>query len=100
MTLLLTIMAAVVSTIVWYMNENRRAYRLATLARIYWGASLMWFVDACFSYAELGAACFTPASAQMINDAFLGAAVIALGMIIWLVLLLADDPKRLYAGRH
>ena len=29
----------------------------------------------------------------MINDAFLGLTVIALGLIIWLVVLLAKDPK-------
>ena len=56
MTLLLTVIAAIVTTIVWYMNEHRDDYRLATLARIYWGASLMWLVDACFEYAELKAA--------------------------------------------
>ena len=95
MTLLLTVIAAIVTTIVWYMSEHRDDYRLATLARIYWGASLMWLVDACFEYAELKAAYFTPASADMINDAFLGITVIALGLIIWLVILMIHDPKKL-----
>ena len=55
----------------------------------------MWLVDACFEYAELKAAYFTPASADMINDAFLGITVIALGLIIWLVILMIHDPKKL-----
>ena len=45
MTLLVTAAAAAVSTVVWYMNENRNLYRLGTLSLIFWGATLMWFVD-------------------------------------------------------
>lgn len=99
MTLLLTVIAAIVTTIVWYMNEHREHYRLATLARIYWGASLMWLVDACFEYAELKAAYFTPSAAEMLNDAFLGITVITLGLLIWLVVLLVHDPKKLIAKK-
>ncbi|MBQ7549659.1 MAG: hypothetical protein IJT03_08140, partial [Clostridia bacterium] len=55
--------------------------------------SIMWFVDAIFEYAELGAAYFTPAPADMLNDLFLGLSVVALGLIIWLVILLIKDPK-------
>ena len=29
----------------------------------------------------------------MLNDSFLGLAVVALGLIIWLVILLIKDPK-------
>ena len=53
----------------------------------------MWLVDAIFEYAELGAEYFTPAPADMLNDAFLGLAVVALGLIIWVVWLLIKDPK-------
>ena len=60
---------------------------------MYWGASLMWLVDAIFEYAELKAAYFTPDPADMLNDLFLGLSVVALGLIIWLVILLIKDPK-------
>lgn len=53
----------------------------------------MWFVDAVFEYAELGAAYFTPDPIDMLNDTFLGLAVVALGLIIWVVRLLVTDPK-------
>ena len=53
----------------------------------------MWLIDAVFEYAELKADYFAPAVADMINDAFLGFSVIALGLVIWLVILLVSDPR-------
>lgn len=69
--------------------------KLSVLCWLYWGASLMWMVDAVFEYAELGAEYFTPAPADMLNDAFLGLAAVVFGLVIWLVILLVKDP----AGR-
>jgi hypothetical protein len=53
----------------------------------------MWLVDAIFEYAELGAEYFTPAPADMLNDAFLGLSVVALALVIWIVSLLIRDPR-------
>ncbi len=53
----------------------------------------MWFIDAIFEYAELGAEFFAPAPVDMLNDLYLGLSVVALGMIIWLIILLVKDPK-------
>ena len=93
MTLLITIFAAIAATLLWYKNAPDNSMRYGTLALIYWGASLMWFADAIFEYAELGAEFFTPAAADMLNDAYLGLCVVALGFIIWIVTLLIKDPK-------
>lgn len=93
MTLLITVFAAIVATVVWYFNDKRKAYKLGFLALMYWGASIMWLVDAIFEYAELGAEFFTPEVADMINDSYLGLSVVALGLIIWLVAMLIADPK-------
>lgn len=49
--------------------------------------------DAFFEYAELQAEYFTPAAEDMLNDAFLGLSVVALGLILWLIILLIKDPK-------
>ena len=92
MTLLITVFAAVTVTILWY-NRKNDDMRLGILCLMYWGASIMWFVDAIFEYIELKEAYFTPELKDMVNDAFLGASVIALGLIIWLVRLLIADPK-------
>lgn len=95
MTLLLTCMAAVASTIVWYSSEKARSFKVSTLCYLYWGAAIMWFVDALYEYAELRAEYFTPAIEDMINDTFLGFSVIVLGLIIWTVVLLIKDPNKL-----
>lgn len=93
MTLLITVFAAITSTLVWYTKGAENDMKLGTLCLMYWGASLMWLVDAVFEYAELKADYFTPAAADMLNDAYLGFSVVALGLLIWLVLLLINDPK-------
>ena len=53
----------------------------------------MWLVDALTEYSELRAAYFTPEPADMLNDAFLGLSVVALGLIIWIAMLIVKDPK-------
>ena len=93
MTLLTTVFAAIICTVIWYKNTERAQLRLGTLTLMYWGASLMWLADAIFEYAELGAEAFVPAPLDMLNDFYLGLSVVALGLIIWLVILLIKDPK-------
>ena len=92
MTLLITVFAAVIATVKWYNRENDNM-KLGILCFMYWGASIMWFVDAIFEYVELGSEYFSPAPQDMLNDSFLGLAVVALGLIIWVVRLLILDPK-------
>ncbi len=92
MTLLLTVFAAVITTVIWY-NRKDDSMKLGMLMFMFWGASLMWLVDAVFEYAELKAAYFTPAVEDMVNGAFLGLSVIALALVIWVVRLLIIDPK-------
>ena len=93
MTLLITVFAAVISTAVWYKNAPKREMKVGVLAWMFWGASLMWLVDAIFEYAQVGAEYFTPPVKDMINDAFLGLATVALGLVIWIIILLIKDPK-------
>ena len=92
MTLLITVFAAVIATVVWY-NRKDDTMCLGTLCFLYWGASIMWFVDAIFEYIELESAYFKPALEDMINDTFLGLSVVALGLVIWVIRLLVADKK-------
>ena len=92
MTLLLTVFAAVAVTVIWYVNEKARRMKIGMLCYMFWGASLMWLVDAAVEYLESGAEYFVPAAADMINDAFLGISVIALALVVWVVTLLIKDP--------
>ncbi|MCI8806286.1 MAG: hypothetical protein HFE59_10520 [Clostridiales bacterium] len=92
MTLLITAFAAVISTILWYIKPESNM-KIGTLSLMYWGASLMWFVDAVAEYFKAGVEVFTPAASDMLNDSYLGASVVLLGLIIWLIIVLIKDPN-------
>ena len=92
MTLLITALAAVGTTLVWYLSEKARSLKLGTLALAYWGASIMWLVDAIAEYIESRAEYFLPSAADMQNDAFLGISVVTLGLVVWSVSVLIRDP--------
>ena len=92
MTLLTMVFAAVTVTVLWY-NRKDDTMRLGILCWMYWGAALMWLVDALFEYAELRDAYFRSEAADMLNDLFLGLSAVALGLVIWLAVLLVKDPK-------
>lgn len=93
MTLLTTVFAAVISTVVWYKHAPHDEMKVGILCWMFWGASLMWLVDAIFEYVEIGAKYFTPAPADMLNELYLGLSVVALGLVIWIIVLLIKDPK-------
>ena len=93
MTLLVTVFAAVVSTALWYKNAPKDEMKLSVLCWLFWGASIMWLIDAVFEYKELGADYFTPAPGDMLNDLFLGLSVIALALVVWVIVLIVKDPK-------
>ena len=92
MTLLITVIAAIVSTVLWYSLPESKM-RIGSLALMYWGAALMWFVDALVEYIEVGAEYFSPAFADAANDAFLGVCVVVFGLMLWLAGVLLKDPS-------
>ena len=95
MTLLVTVLAAVICTVLWYKNAPDDQLKVHILCWMFWGASIMWFVDAIFEYAELGAGYFTPAPADMLNDLYLGLSVVALALVAWIIILLIKDPRNI-----
>lgn len=92
MTLLITVFAALISGILWYVRPESKMM-FGTLVLMYFGASLMWLVDAVVEYIEVGAEYFTPAAADMLNDTYLGLSVAALGLVIWFAILCIKDPE-------
>lgn len=93
MTLLVTVLAAVISTVVWYSTAPDNRLKLGTLCLMYWGAALMWLVDSLTEYFALKAQYFMPSGKSMLNDLFLGLSVVTLGLVVWLGLLLIKDPN-------
>lgn len=100
MTLLISALAAVISTTVWYANEKARRMKVGMLCWMFWGASIMWLVDAAFEFAELKSEYFTPAASDMLNDSFLGLSVVALAMVVWIVYLLIKDPDGIIKSKN
>ena len=93
MCLLITAFAAILFSFLWYQHAKHDTYLFKVAAGIFWGATLMWFIDAVFEFAELKAEFFTQPFADLLNDAILGLCVVALGLIAWFVVLLIKDPK-------
>ena len=94
MTLLITVIAAIVSTLVWYTNEKARKLNIGILLYMFWGASLMWLVDAVVEYIDVREEYFTPAASDMLNDSFLGLSVVALALVVWVISILIKDPLK------
>lgn len=93
MTLLITLFAAIASTVVWYFVPQRKRLFLAVPCFAFWGASIMWLVDAIFELAELKEAYFAELTGEgMANDIALGFSAVALGLLIWVIVLLIKDP--------
>src|SRR5574344_800072 len=88
MCLIITALAAVISTLAWYFIRNRKAMRLGMLAVMYWGASLMWTVDGVFNIIH-----GEPFLDLSGNDAVLGLTVVFCGFTAWLVIILLKNPK-------
>lgn len=93
MTLLITVFAAIAATLIWYISATARELKISILCYMFWGAAIMWFVDAVFEYMELRAAYFTPQLTDIVNDAFLGLSVIGFALFIWLIVVIIKDPK-------
>ena len=93
MTLLITVLAAVISTAVWYSSQKARNLKCGVLCYMFWGASLMWLVDAVVEYFEAGAEYFFFFFTDMLNDTFLGFSAVVLALAVWIVVLLVKDPE-------
>jgi hypothetical protein len=93
MWLLLTALAALISTALWYLTTPGDKYKLGFLSLIYWGATLMWLVDHAMAYVQEGGR-FIVVDA---DGTGLALAVLALGLFVWLLRLFASDPKRFFS---
>jgi peptidoglycan biosynthesis protein MviN/MurJ (putative lipid II flippase) len=94
MWLILTSLAAVITTIIWYVNAPQDKYKLGLLSLMFWGATLMWFVDHVMAYLTEGGEFFE----INLDATLLGVSVIVLALMIWLVVLLVSDPKKALSG--
>ena len=97
MTLMITLLAAVVASIVWYSKAPNSTFNIGSLALMYWAATLMWCVDGIACLIEGEAFIEIADTAAMLDDAVLGIVVVIVGLAVWAVINIARDPKRIFS---
>ena len=91
MTLLITLIAAVIVTIVWYTSPKARKLKVGLMCYMYWGASIMWLVDALLNTKSRRR--YSPCHRRHDKRQLLGICVVALGTVVWLGTMLISDPE-------
>jgi hypothetical protein len=89
MWFIITALAAIVTSIIWYVKQPDDKYKLGLLSLMFWGAAIMWFVDHVMAVATEGGEFFE----VNLDATMLGVSVIVLALVVWLVILLITDPK-------
>jgi peptidoglycan biosynthesis protein MviN/MurJ (putative lipid II flippase) len=90
--LIMTALAAIITTAIWYVKAPRDKYKLGLLSLIFWGATLMWFVDHVMAYLTEGGEFFE----TNLDATLLGVSVIVLALLVWEIVLLVSDPKGVF----
>ena len=89
MWLIFTALAAVITTALWYIKSPQDKYKLGFLSLIFWGATLMWFVDHVMAYLTEGGE-FLEIN---LGATILGLVVVIVALVVWEIALLGADPK-------
>ncbi len=89
MWLIMTALAAVITTAIWYIKAPEGKYKLGLLSLIFWGATLMWFVDHVMAYLAEGGEFFE----INLDATLLGLSVIIFALLVWEIVLLVSDPR-------
>lgn len=92
MWLIMTALAAIIATAIWYVKAPEDKYKLGLLSLMFWGATLMWLVDHVMAYLTEGGEFFE----INLDATLLGVSVIILALLVWLIVLLIDDPKKVF----
>lgn len=87
MWLVVTLIAAVLVTALWYFSgENSR---LDVLGFMLWGAAIMMFVDHTLGYLAEGGEFFEISA----EATLLGVILVAIAFAVWEILLILEDPR-------
>jgi hypothetical protein len=89
MWLILTALAAIITTVIWYVKAPADKYKVGLLSLFFWGATVMWFVDHVMAYISEGGEFFE----INLDATLLGVTVIILALLVWEIVLLVSDPK-------
>ncbi|MCD6391075.1 MAG: hypothetical protein J7L92_03695 [Dehalococcoidia bacterium] len=89
MWLIMTALAAVIATAIWYVKAPEDKYKLGLLSLLFWGATIMWLVDHVIAYITEGGEFFE----INLDATLLGVAVIVFALFVWEIVLVVSDPK-------
>jgi len=89
MWLIMTTLAAIIATAIWYVKAPEDKYKFGLLSLFFWGATIMWFVDHVMAYLIEGGEFFE----INLDATLLGISVIILALLVWEIVLLVSDPK-------
>jgi hypothetical protein len=90
-------LAAVVSTIIWYVKGPQNMYKLGLLSLFFWGATIMVFIDHLVgSILEKGNFIEIKMSAEAWS---VGIAMVATVLAVWSIILVLSDPKGIWRKR-
>jgi peptidoglycan biosynthesis protein MviN/MurJ (putative lipid II flippase) len=89
MWLIMTALAAIITTAIWYVKAPEDKYKVGLLSLFFWGATLMWLVDHVMAYLTEGGEFFE----INLDATLLGVTVIVLALLVWEIILLVSDPK-------
>jgi len=95
MWLIILAFAAAIATPIWYSMAEDDKYLLRLLCLILWGATIMVFVDHVMGYLMEGGEFL-----ELTLDAtVLGFAMLTAALVIWEVILILKDPKKVLHKR-
>jgi len=95
MWLIILAFAAAIVTPIWYSTAEEDRYLLRLLCLILWGATIMVFVDHVMGYLMEGGEFL-----ELTLDAtVLGIAMLTAALIIWEIILVLKDPKKVLYKR-
>ncbi|MEM1991207.1 MAG: hypothetical protein QXL13_01015 [Nitrososphaerota archaeon] len=89
MWLVVLAMAATLSTAIWYSKAENDVYMLKLLSLIFWGATIMVFIDHVMGYLMEGGAFLE----MSVEAAVLGFILLIFALIVWEIVLIIKDPK-------
>jgi hypothetical protein len=92
MWLIMTALAAVITTVIWYTKAPEDKYKLGFLSFMFWGATLMWLVDHIMAYLAEGGEFFE----LNLDASMLGISVIVIALLVWVIVLIISDPRGIW----
>jgi len=94
--LVILALAATITTAIWYSKAENDVHLFRLLTIIFWGATIMVFVDHVMGYLMEGGEFF-----EMTLDAtVLGIVLLITALIVWEIVLLLKDPKGILYKRR